>query len=69
MNYSYKDPELKGIYVMRCKCGNRPSYDRCVSPPTTHWLSCDCGKHGEISLTKQGAIDEWNNKKFIYEII
>ena len=61
-----KDPDLKGIYVKRCKCGNRPHLDRDVSPPTTWWIKCNCGRWGEIDVDKQVAIANWNNNKLIY---
>ena len=59
-----KDPELKGIYVKRCKCGARPYYDRIAIYPTPQWIKCDeCGRTCNSALTKEGAIDNWNNDK------
>ena len=59
-----KDPELKGIYVRRCKCGARPYFDRDVSPPVSMWVKCNCGVMAEIAFSKIKAIENWNNKKF-----
>lgn len=61
-----KDPELKGIYVKRCKCGARPCHDRCPAAPTTHWIACQCGRTGESDVSKQVAIDNWNNDKLVF---
>jgi hypothetical protein len=62
----YKDPELKGIYVKRCKCGARPYYDRISIYPTPHWIKCNCGRSGESASDKQKAIDNWNNDKLVW---
>lgn len=63
----WKDPELKGIYVKRCKCGARPYYDRIAVFPKPQWIKCNyCKRTGESDFTKQGAIDNWNNDKLIY---
>lgn len=61
MSESFKDPELKGIYVKRCKCGSRPYYDRIATPNGGHWIACNCGKIGESAETKKLAITNWNN--------
>lgn len=61
-----KDPELKGLYVKRCKCGARPYYDRVASGSGGKWIACNCGKTGKSALTKQEAIDNWNNDKLDY---
>lgn len=58
-----KDPELKGIYVKRCKCGARPYYDRIAIYPPPQWIRCNCGRTGESDLNKKIAIDNWNNDK------
>jgi hypothetical protein len=59
----WKDPELKGIYVKRCKCGARPQHDRIAICPTPQWITCICGKTGKSALSKEEAIDNWNNNK------
>jgi hypothetical protein len=66
MERYFKDPDLKGIYVKRCKCGARPSLDRDVSPPTTWWIGCNCGRNSEPDVSKQKTIDNWNDNKLIY---
>lgn len=66
-NENTKDPELKGAYVMRCKCGNRPYLDRIAIQPPPFWIACNCGKVAESALSKKDAIDNWNNGKFYYE--
>lgn len=62
----YKDPELKGVYVKRCKCGARPYIDRVAIAPTPWWIQCDCGRKGESSLNKNKAIDNWNNNNLVW---
>jgi hypothetical protein len=62
----YKDPELKGIYVKRCKCGARPYIDRIAIVPTPWWIQCNCGRTGESDTDKQVAIDNWNNDKLVW---
>lgn len=59
----YKDPNLTGIYVKRCKCGARPYYDRISINPMPQWIKCNCGRTGKSDLDKQTAIDNWNNNK------
>ena len=66
MDRYYKDPDLTGIYVKRCKCGARPDLDRCPAYITTWWIGCSCGRTGESDIDKQVAIDNWNNNKLIY---
>ena len=64
----YKDPQLSGIYIRRCKCGLRPYYDR-INPyiPTDGcWIACNCGKIGVSGISKEEAIENWNNNKFEY---
>jgi hypothetical protein len=56
-----KDPELKGIYVKRCKCGARPYYDRICTSPIIHFIGCTCGRMAVGDNRKQIAIDNWNN--------
>lgn len=66
--YSQKDPELRGIYVKRCKCGARPYFDR-IDPWLLSrgcWIQCPCGRTGESGSTKQEAIDNWNNNFMSY---
>ena len=67
MEGNWKDPELEGIYVKRCKCGNRPQYDR-IDPCRNagSWITCLCGKEGLSGSTKQDAVDNWNVGKLIY---
>ena len=62
MNRYYKDPELEGIYVKRCKCGARPYYDRIdpLIPSYGCWIACNCGRIGKSGSSKQEAIDNWN---------
>lgn len=62
----YKDPELEGIYVKRCKCGARPYYDRIAVYPTPQWIKCRCGRTGKSALSKDDAIDNWNTDKMSY---
>lgn len=62
-----KDPELKGIYVKRCKCGARPYYDRVMTYPISHWIACNCGRTGISDIDKDVAIDNWNKNKLSYE--
>lgn len=57
---TFKDPELKGIYVKRCKCGNRPYFDRIPIGKPLFWIACNCGRIGESGYNKQIAIDNWN---------
>ena len=58
----WKDPELKGIYVKRCKCGARPYWDRIpISTTPPQWIKCNCGRTGESANSKQEAVDNWNN--------
>lgn len=67
-----KDIELLGIYVKRCKCGNRSYYDRIYPGPPLRscWLKCDnCGRVGNTALSKEEAIFNWNNNKLNYETI
>jgi len=61
METYWKDPELKGMYVKRCKCGARPYHDRIAIYPPPQWIGCNCGRTAEASLDKQEAIDNWNN--------
>ena len=61
-----KDPELKGIYVKRCKCGARPYYDRIAIYPTPQWIACNCGRIGMSNTNKDVAIENWNNDKLEY---
>ena len=56
-----KDPNLEGIYVKRCKCGARPYLDRVASAGGGQWIACNCGAIGESGITKEEAIDNWNN--------
>lgn len=66
---NFKDPELKGIYVRRCKCGSRPEYDRidpCI-PTYGCWIECRCGLVGKSGNSKQEAIDLWNSGEFEHE--
>ena len=67
MERYWKDPELKGIYVKRCKCGARPYHDRIAVYPTPQWIACNCGKVGKSALTKQEAVENWNKNKMEYE--
>lgn len=57
----FKDPELKGIYVKRCKCGARPYYDRCFISTIPQWIACNCGRTGKSVSNKETAIFNWNN--------
>ena len=60
----YKDPDLKGVYVKRCKCGARPYLDRIpLGTFTVWWIACNCGSTGKGDKSKQTAIDNWNNDK------
>lgn len=56
-----KDPQLEGIYVKRCKCGARPFYDRIAIFPTPQWIKCQCGRTGKSDISKENAINNWNN--------
>lgn len=60
-----KDPDLKGIYVRRCKCGGRPYLDRIAIVPTPWWLKCNCGYSGESGDSPEEAAKFWNEKKRI----
>lgn len=66
----YKDPELKGIYAKRCKCGARPMYDRICTSPKIHFLKCSnyptCKRWAVGDSDKQVAIDNWNNDILSY---
>ena len=62
----FKDPNLKGLYVKRCKCGARPYFDRISAPPFPKWIACNCGKTGRSDVDKQKAIDNWNNNILEY---
>ena len=65
---SWKDPELSGIYVKRCKCGERPHYDRVATFPSSKWIKCgECGRTGKSDFNKQVAIDNWNNNELEYD--
>ncbi len=66
MDRYWKDPELKGVYVKRCKCGARPYYDRISIYGGGRWLACNCGRVGESGETKQDAINNWNKDKINY---
>ena len=57
-----KDENLKGIYVRRCKCGERPYLDRIYGYSSNYWIACNCGYRGEVG-TKEEAIDNWNKGK------
>lgn len=61
----FKDPVLKGIYVRRCKCGNRPYYDRIQEeiPEYGCWIACNCKMQGEVGVSKEEAIKNWNDGK------
>ena len=61
MSSYYKDLDLEGIYVKRCKCGARPYLDRIAIYPTPYWIKCNCDRTGKSDLDKQKAIDNWNN--------
>lgn len=62
-----KDKEFEGVYVKRCKCGARPYWDRIASPFTSGgWVACNCGRSGKTGLTKDEAIQNWNNDKLDY---
>lgn len=64
----FKDPELKGIYVKRCKCGSRPYYDRICTSPEIHFIACNCG-HITVGSSdgKQEAVNNWNNNVVNYD--
>lgn len=62
---SWKDPELKGKYVRRCKCGNRPYHDRCMAAPITYWIACNCGRETMGVSTSLDTVIEWWNKGLI----
>ena len=61
MERYWKDPDLTGIYVKRCKCGARPYLDRIMISPIQWWIACNCGRTGNSDSNKQTAIDNWNN--------
>lgn len=67
MSTFYKEPELKGISVKRCVCGERPYHDKIGKSPTPQWIQCICGRTGKSDLNKQVAIDNWNNDILDYE--
>jgi hypothetical protein len=56
----HKDPNLKGVYVKRCKCGARPYLDRISISPTPWWIACNCGRTGKSDTDKKEAINNWN---------
>ena len=58
-----KDPDLKGKYVRRCKCGGRPYLNRIAIVPTPWWLACNCGWIGESGDSPDEAIKFWNEKE------
>jgi hypothetical protein len=60
MERYWKDPELVGLYVKRCKCGARPNWDRICIASMPQWIGCRCGRTGKSAYTKQDAIDNWN---------
>jgi hypothetical protein len=62
----WKDPELEGIYVKRCKCGARPYFDRIAIYPTSYWIACNCGRIGTSAFTKEECIDNWNHDKLVF---
>lgn len=64
-NQITKDPALANIYVRRCKCGERPYYDRILEeiPSYGCWVQCTCGLVGESGSSKKEAIDNWNAGK------
>ena len=66
MERYYKDPEIRGIYVKRCKCGARPYFDRIAATPFPKWIACNCGRKSESDLNKQAAINNWNNDKLVW---
>lgn len=55
-----KDPNLKGIYVKRCKCGARPFYDRIMIGMIPKWIKCNCGRTGKSDIDFDTAVDNWN---------
>ena len=60
-----KDIQLKGIYVRRCKCGNRTYLDRIAIIPTIYWLQCfQCCRTGKSGFSKEEAIKNWNDNLF-----
>ncbi len=67
METYWKDPALEGLYVKRCKCGERPHHDRIAIYPTPQWIACNCGKKGKSALSKQEAIDNLNNNILSFE--
>ena len=66
MERYYKDPDLKGIYVKRCKCGARPHLDRTPIHVNIWWIGCNCGRKGKSDIIKQKAIDNWNNDELVW---
>lgn len=64
-NY-WKDPELTGIYVKRCKCGARPYHDRIYAHPSV-WIACNCGRMGISGSDKEEAVRNWNEGKMEFE--
>lgn len=62
-----KDPDLKGIYVKRCKCGARPYLDRIAISPSRYWIACNCGKRSISDQDFDKAINNWNKNKLYYE--
>ena len=64
MERYWKDPNLEGLYVKRCKCGARAQYDRIAIGSEPKWITCGvCDRTGKSSCDKQEAIDNWNNDK------
>jgi len=62
----FKDPQLEGIYVKRCKCGSRPYLDR-IFGHGIYWLKCsNCDKTSESGNNINTAVDNWNNNKLTY---
>ena len=58
-----KDERLKGIYVRRCKCGERPQSDREISV-WSWWINCECGCQARSGDSLQEAVDNWNKGDF-----
>lgn len=57
---SPKDPLLKGIYVRRCKCGDRPHLDR-LWGLGAWWLTCYKCKNTCITGDSiESAAENWN---------
>ena len=63
----YRDPELRGVYVRRCKCGKRLQFDRI--DPYAHWMgcwiTCICGRTAKSGDSKESASENWNNNYII----